>query len=277
MPDYSFFLSYASSDRLQVDRDSETTSKRDFVRIFFDDLDLAMRGHGYPDGGFFDKLRLEAKWKPDLQVGLASSRILVPLYSTNYFLGPYCGKEWETFNQRFDENKRLRYSDVTTPKVILPVFWKGQLAFPAEVKEYQIDFEGYPPDYAKRGLAYMVQYKRDTLAYGNFMFDFSAKLKKLADGQGRPKVRDLADFDTLNPPFPGNNRPGLKFVRYVCVAGMKYQMSDLRATAECYATFQDRSVGVRAFPILTGQWKELPRARQKPITEAMNSSRPRPS
>jgi FxsC-like protein len=240
MPDYSFFLSYASSDRIQAERESDTTNRRDQVRVFSDELNAAMKGLGYPDGGFFDKKRLEAKWKPELQEGLASSRILVPLYSPNYFQSTYCGKEWETFNRRFDENERHRYADVTQSKVILPVFWKAPGRFPQQVQAYQIDYEDYPPEYKEFGLEYLMMFKRNTNAFKKFVWTFSHKLEALAGGQGAAKVRDILDFDTLDAPFPGQNRPGLKFVRYVFVAGMKHQMSTLRSTNDSYANFQDR-------------------------------------
>jgi hypothetical protein len=40
---------------------------------------------------------------------------------------------------------------------------------------------------------------------------FFHKPKELARGQGAAKVRDILDFDT-DAPFPGQNRPGRKFV-----------------------------------------------------------------
>ena len=46
MPDYSFFLSYASADRIQAGRDSETTNKHEMIRVFFNDLHAQMTGLG---------------------------------------------------------------------------------------------------------------------------------------------------------------------------------------------------------------------------------------
>lgn len=250
MPDYSFFLSYASRDRVPSGRESEATGQNDLIRVFFNDLHQAMDGLGYPDGGFFDKLRLEAKWKSELQIGLASSRVLVPLYSPNYFKSPYCGKEWETFNRRFAENESHRYADVVTSKVILPVFWKAPPVFPSEVTKYQIDYESYPADYKKYGLEFLMGFKRKSAAYKKFVLDFSLKLRELAEGQGKPKVRDLLDFETLNPPFPGNNQPGLKVVRCVFVAGMKHEMANLRTSSTSYANFQDRTDWRPCYPDL---------------------------
>ena len=89
MPDYSFFFSYASNDRNVVDRESEVTNRQDLLKIFFNDLDREMKHLGYAGGGFFDQKRLEGRWEEELAEGLASSRILVPLYSRNYFLSSY--------------------------------------------------------------------------------------------------------------------------------------------------------------------------------------------
>ena len=234
MPDYCFFLSYASEDRIKGDR------RNDRVHSFFEDLNQAVKGLGFPDGGFFDRDGLQGKWKDDLREALASSRVLVPLYSPNYFRGPYCGREWEVFNLRFEENERRRYTDVTGSKVIVPVHWKPRVVYPEKVKEYQINYDRCPAVYQERGLEHMVHLKRNTQTYWNFVQDFAGQLQLVAESQGAAKVRDVPDWDSLNPPFPGQNPAGLNFVRYVFVTGLKLQMSRLRAASESYPTFVDR-------------------------------------
>jgi FxsC-like protein len=252
MPDYSFFLSYASKDR-ETRSGPETTKKNDYVLKFFEDLDREMSGRGqsYRDGGFFDKKQLQAKWEPELLEGLASSRILVALYSPNYFEGEYSGKEWEIFNLRFEENENHRYPDISSSQVILPLFWKGPIRrYPKKVAEYQyqIEFADSPTDYKAYGLEYMVKYKRYTPAYGKLVREIAAKLGDLADGQGAGKVRDIPDFDAVAA-FE-QNRKGLTFVRYVIVAGLKRQMSPIRQTWDCYATFHNRKDWRPHFPDL---------------------------
>ncbi len=252
MPDYSFFLSYSSKDRIQTDRESTTTNPKDLVRTFFDDLDQQMKLLGYADGGFFDKKGLEADWRQDMRLALASSRILVPLYSPLYFQNAYCGKEWEVFNQRFHENKRLVYPDVGNPTVILPVCWRAPVVLPADVSRYQIQYEGFVQGYdADHGLEYLMSRERYRDAYQDFLFTFSRKLLALAQEQGDAKVRDLPGFDDLNPPFPGINKPGLKYVRYVFVAGLKNEMVTLRETRECYANSLNRKDWRPCYPDLT--------------------------
>jgi FxsC-like protein len=237
MSDYCFFFSYASADRQVTDRNANDTSKADLVKVFFDNLQREIQGY-YSDGGFFDKERLEAKWKPELARSLASSRILVPLYSRNYFRSVYCGKEWETFRLRFEENETHRFRDVQQSQVILPVLWKAPVTRPDEVSQFQMDFEHYPGDYEKEGLEYLLRFKRRNGAYQEFVYKFAQKLVKLADAQGDAKVRDVRDFDTLNAPFPGRNQPGLKNVRYVFVAGLKADMPAMRS--EAYGNYEDR-------------------------------------
>jgi FxsC-like protein len=250
MPDYSFFFSYASMDRDVPDRESEVTDRRDLLRIFFNDLDKEMKGQGYADGGFFDKLRLEARWKPELEQGLASSRVLVPLYSRNYFRSPYCAKEWETFRLRYLENDTHRYPDVTGSQVILPVHWKAPVVLPDAVSEFQLKYEGYPAEYKQWGLEYLLSFKRYGNAYKNFVRQFALELLRLADAQGAAKVRDVQGFDTLNPGFPGHSTPGLKYVRYVFVAGLKIQMLNLGRSNSSYANYQDRRDWRPCFPDL---------------------------
>jgi FxsC-like protein len=241
MRDYAFFFSYASADRIRTGREAESTDRKDLVRRFFDDLNRELIGLGYPDGGFFDKLRLEARWKNELFEGLASSRVLVPLYSPNYFLSRYCGKEWETFKVRFDENERGDFPDVSSKTVMRPVLWKAPVSLPAGVEEFQVDYEDSPPEYKKYGLEYIMTMSKFNGAYRKFVVDFAQKIVTLANEQGAPKVRQLEDYEDLNPTFPGINRPGLKVVRYVFVAGMKKDMQPHRKSIHAYPNYQDRS------------------------------------
>jgi FxsC-like protein len=95
-----------------------------------------------------------------------------------------------------------------------------------------------------------MSFKRHTAAYRQFVWKFSRKLLEIADTQGAAKVRDILDFDTLSPPFPGNSRPGLKFVRYVFVAGLKHQMGTLRQVHDSYANYVDRRDWRPCFPDL---------------------------
>jgi FxsC-like protein len=113
-----------------------------------------------------------------------------------------------------------------------------------------MDFEIYPPDYKKGGLEYLMTFSRNSKAYEKFVWLFSRKLVELADKQGSPKVRPIRDFDSMTPPFPGTNKPSLKVVRYVFVAGMRHQMPQLGRTCNSYPTYVDRRDWEPLFPDL---------------------------
>jgi FxsC-like protein len=238
--DYGFFFSYASRDREVADPEAVETPRSDYLRIFYNDLNKAIRGLGIPDGGFFDKKRIEGPWRVALADGLATSRVLVPLYSPNYFHSEYCGKEWEVFRLRSQENAgSSRLADVT-PTIILPVLWKLPATIPTEVMEFQYLHDEDPVEYKSEGLEYLIKFKRYNQVYQRFVDRFAKRIIKHINDQGAPKIRDVPDFREIYPSFPGSGKPGLKYVRYVFIAGVRNEMRIWRTKFDSYGVFSDR-------------------------------------
>ena len=119
---YEFFFSYK--------RVSDTA----YHRRFFDDLTKEIRAlREDPDDkkpiGFFDQRNIEQgdEWDPTLIQALQQSSVLVCAYSEKYFKSEYCGKEWQFFQMRREEYRRLKLAegepDPPLPAVIKPVLW----------------------------------------------------------------------------------------------------------------------------------------------------------
>ena len=72
--------------------------------------------------GVLDRdLWVEDDWRAGLPEALASSRVLVPLYSDRYFQSEACGKEWDAFARPANGSARG-----TQAPAIVPVMW-GQM------------------------------------------------------------------------------------------------------------------------------------------------------
>lgn len=248
MPDYCFFLSYSSDDRKTQNREAENTEKTDDVRVFHDRLAEAMSAYGWREGGFFDKKGIQggSEWRVELESGLGWSRVLVPLYSPNYFGSKYCGKEFEVFSRRHSENKKNTFPDVTAPDVILPVMWRPSPTVPDVVKAFQIP--DLPDAYLEHGLEHMVRFKRNRENFQKFLNKFARRLDEMARSQGRSKRRKVPALQGLNPPFPGGYKPGLKHVRYIFAAGLEEEMRGRRSRCEAYGVYDDRQDWKPCFP-----------------------------
>src|SRR4051812_26799495 len=108
--------------------------------VLFNDLNDKLRAFGFNGADFFapDDIELGHDWERKLCEAFPASRVLVPMYSPNYFKSVWCGKEWEVFWQRQQENKNTPPPDIRGVEVILPVIWTADfLELPARVSEIQ--------------------------------------------------------------------------------------------------------------------------------------------
>jgi FxsC-like protein len=247
MPDYAFFLSYASGDREVAKPEAIPPAKSDFIHRFFDDLNREVRKLHFSEGGFIDRKLDAGPWRIEIINGLACGRVLVPLYSQGYFRSEFCGKEWEVFNLRSTENGGPnRFLDVT-PKIILPVLWRP-VEIPGSVAEHQYEEKDDPELYKTEGLEYLMRFKKS--AYDQWVYNFAKKVDKHASEQGAAKVRNVPQFNSFVGPFPETPVKGLGYVRYLFVAGVRADMQTLRQKFDCYGEYVDRRDWLPCFPEL---------------------------
>jgi FxsC-like protein len=241
---HDFFFSFSSLDWKQ--------GKKDDLQKLFELLEVKLRGYGRPAGGFFapDAISRGKDWEKTLATELRKSRVLVPLYSPNYFNSLYCGKEWQAFVERFDENTKNPPPDVTGDEVILPIIWTADfLKFPPTVPVVQFKADVDPAIYKSRGLAYMMQSRSKYGEQYDLLVDrIAIELTRMAANQGAAKFRHMQPWDDLSPPFPANFKKGLKYVRYVFLAGLKEQMNGVRKQTDAYGIFVNRQDWRPSYP-----------------------------
>jgi FxsC-like protein len=254
-PYYDFFLSFSSIDWRK--------NQKDDIHVFFADLVARLARLGRGDGGFFapDDMHRGVDWERELASALARSRVLVPMYSPNYFKSVYCGKEWRVFHDRYDENRRILAPGVQSPEVMLPVVWTADLLrVPDDVAKTQYRQGTDPEKYIDRGLGYLMQSPRRFGAqYQELVDRLGLDLARLAEAQGPARVRQGRQWNEIDPPFPGTYKRGLGFVRYVFIVGRSDEMEPLRQQRDAYGTFENRQDWRPCFPDIDRQAGDLAR------------------
>jgi len=253
---YDFFLSFSSIDWRK--------GQKDDIQSFFNDLEARLARLGRTDGGFFapDDIHRGVEWEHELSSGLSRSRVLVPMYSPNYFKSVYCGKEWQVFRQRYAENRRTVAPGVRASEVILPVVWTADLLrFPEDVPKIQHRQGIDPEKYIERGLGYIMQSpRRFRPQYEEFVDRFALELAAMAEAQGPARVRPGLAWNEVDPPFPATYKRGLGYVRYVFIAGRTDEMEPVRRELTAYGTFENRQDWRPCFPDLDQQAGDLARS-----------------
>jgi FxsC-like protein len=253
MPNYSFFFSYTRIDR-QADPEEN-------IKKFYEDLHRKMQLRGYRDGGFFDTEEINAgeEWPVKLQQAITSSRILVALYSPNYFQSEYCGREWQIFYEIHKRYTIALPSGVTSPDVILPVKWLPTKLPAGDVGKIQYCQENYTQTYDQEGLLYLMnRLKKFKADYTDFLDRFADRLRDMADAQV-PRTNPIVSLSETVPAFPLRqtdtqqatprvNR-GSRYVKFVFVAGMKNEMAATsRMSRDCYGEELDRKDWRPSYP-----------------------------
>jgi GH24 family phage-related lysozyme (muramidase)/O-acetyl-ADP-ribose deacetylase (regulator of RNase III) len=190
-----FYFSCAEGDR---------TDKH--LRQFFEDLNDGVRslaGVSSPRVGSFGNAMTRdfERWTP-LEVNqMQTSRVLVALYSQNYFKSAECGKVWQVFQSRAKANAPI--SDTpsglgSAAPIILPVLWSENdllpKPLPAAVRDIQYqDMSGSSGElYSHQGLRYLLV--RHENQYREFVQTFA---KRLFDVATRYSVPPLVEFPAL--------------------------------------------------------------------------------
>jgi FxsC-like protein len=254
---YNFFFSFASTDWKK--------GKKDDLEVLFRDLKAKLREFGLEGSGFFapDTIERGTEWETKLTDALPASAVLVPIYSPNYFKSVWCGKEWEVFWQRQQDNRTKPPADVRKPDVILPVVWTAEfLELPNRVPKVQ--YRHAVTDaaaYTEMGLGYMMQApRRFPGKYGEFVHKFGAELAAMVRDQGAAKMLPIPKLEGLDLPFPAHYKRGLSHVQYVFLAGRRDQMANLRTRHECYGSYEDRRDWRPCFPDVDQTAGDLGRA-----------------
>ena len=136
---------------------------------------------------------------------LQQSSTLVALVSPHYFRSPWCGREFEVFQQRYDLLRQQ--SGDTQPHRILPVCWfdvlKWQHRVPAKAKSFFENFQykspGMPEDYTTVGLYKF--YDLDNPSSRRVCHALAERIVQLSDHDSMPPLNDLTRVHNIDNAF----------------------------------------------------------------------------
>lgn len=236
-----FFFSYSRDDA--ADRN---------LYKFYEDLrqEFALR-YGIPikDAGFLDKNQpVGARWNESTSGALGDCNVFVPIYSTNYFVSPYCGQEWHAFTRRLAAHREATGESLSC---VLPVWWSPPKELPPVADEIQDTRDHFGPDHKEHGLRYLSRLKEHRDEYLRAV----VKLAVMLDEAGTTPPRPRTDINLINEPnafFSEGSLPGptgnrqvgsgvssVRRVTFVVAVGTRDQMSLIRHTVDVYGDDYD--------------------------------------
>ncbi|WP_237280577.1 TIR-like protein FxsC [Streptomyces caniscabiei] len=149
---YVFFMSYARLPAgARAKKDPSTVALEQFHTHLCSDIMQLTDHDGVESPGFLDQsIDLGENWQSRLEHALATCRVFVPVYTSRYFTREWCGKEWDAFARRQEEQLRTR---PYTGNAIIPVLWVGQqhLTLPPVAKKVQFARHDLGEDYLGSG------------------------------------------------------------------------------------------------------------------------------
>jgi FxsC-like protein len=238
--DFWFFLSYA---RIELDV---------HIKRFRQELAVLVRSLGgvqEPDDqkvGFLDINNLEQgrDWTADLGSALEASRVLVPLYSPNYFQREYCGKEFQAFLDpavAYAAGQQAPAARAILPVLLFPV------SPPPKISKLQIYDEAYPALYRQKGLQFLMDTPGHEAEYKAFLRVLAERIvaegKKAAPPKTpRARLKRIEDIQAVFPEAVQPAKPlqeqrleftddDLRIVRFICGAAKR---GEVGRTAEAY-------------------------------------------
>ncbi|MDC2950227.1 MULTISPECIES: TIR-like protein FxsC [Streptomyces] len=133
-------------------KDSSDLALEEFYTLLCSNIMQLTDHDGEESPGFLDqRMDTGVDWENRIKHALATCRVFVPIYNTRYFTREWCGKEWDAFARRQEEQLRTR---PYTGNAIVPVLWVGEqhLTMPpvAAKVQYAIPHLGKP--YLQAGL-----------------------------------------------------------------------------------------------------------------------------
>jgi FxsC-like protein len=233
-----FFFSYSTKD-----------AAGDYLRRLFEDLSQSVAAHkgGSPNEvGFFAPrdIDLGSVWKSQLSRALQVCKILVPIWSENYFRSPFCCKEYFAFRSRCLENPHPgdRQHNLIRPILLVR---PESLDVPASCSSLQDSTEALGAGYRAKGVRYFLQHAaRYGEDFQDFLLAFTHGLQDAMKACDLPARREPFDIAKLPSAFDlpdstekaGETRPTNR-VHFVFVAGSATAMKGIRGDrAAAYGT-----------------------------------------
>jgi FxsC-like protein len=208
----NFFLSSAAGD------------DDPYVRQFFDDLrsrvSSASSDHGAEESFLGTVGNRDTVVPPDMLLRLASCDVFVALTSPRYFRNAACGRQWETFAQR--------YGPGDDRSAMLPVAWSVDATAPA--------FIGVPlaaPSRdVPRGLRQLIRLHGLRPAYESFVDELARRVVDVGEAAPAPAAEPVADFSAVPNPFAASTTDPR--VHFIVAAASRDEMDQVRKDLAYY-------------------------------------------
>lgn len=234
-----FFVSYAHVD----DGDN-------YIKRFCERLENSVLPRVIADGGsvgFFDRkgIDLGDTWPKTLAQALQNCRVLIPIYTANYFASEFCGKELAVFRQRL-----AALGGAEHPPLILPLLWIPEadlpLPLPTAIADLQYSYGERGQLLREAGLRQLMRQNRHKDAREDVIDYLAGRIVKLAKDHPLPPLAALPDLratvsewkretgDTGGAAGPGSASTGPRWVQFIFVAGRRDELQALRRSVDFY-------------------------------------------
>jgi hypothetical protein len=203
---YLFFMSYARTRTpwtgTRAKKDRSDVALEEFHALLCSYIMQLTDHDGAESPGFLDeRMGVGADWENRLKQALATCRVFVPIYTTRYFKREWCGREWDAFARRQEEQLRTR---PYTGNAIVPVLWVGpqHLALPGVAAKVQYAHPDLGKEYLQSGLFGLRQAGRHA-RYRGSVWALAQTIVKVAQ-QTSLEPCDVELFKDLRNVFEGD-------------------------------------------------------------------------
>ncbi|MFF7258731.1 TIR-like protein FxsC [Streptomyces sp. NPDC008159] len=200
---YVFFMSYARTPYKgpRAKKDESDLALEEFYTLLCSNIMQLTDHDGEESPGFLDqRMDTGVHWENRIKRALATCRVFVPIYNTRYFTREWCGREWDAFARRQEEQLRTR---AFTGNAIIPVLWVGEqhLTMPPVAKEVHYAIPGLGKPYLQAGLYGLKQAGRRVM-YRRSVWSLAEMIVKVAQ-QTSLAPCDVELFKDLRNVFEG--------------------------------------------------------------------------
>jgi FxsC-like protein len=262
MSDLWFFLSYARRNDRSYAAPEGSTPK--LIRQLYEGLAAEIiSGTNTGDAktpekiGFFDQTGIEPgdKWDEQVADALGRCRVMLCLFTRNYFNSTVSGQEVQVFLDRvagYANNKKIKQ-----PPLVIPILWHSPDRLPAKlpdaVSDLQYTYDEFSKVYAQHGLELLMRLTRLKDDYEEFLVNLGKRVIDVAEQHTLPPLPAVPALKTVKnafaPPAPvappaaaavagapastlANCGPG--FAHFVFVAGQQQELQTVRNTLTAY-------------------------------------------
>lgn len=260
MSNYWFFLSYARRNDVSFTLGAEGDAMRKRVRQLYEELGAEIINNAdtgnvraIEEIGFFDQTGIEPgdKWDDKVAEALRTARVMLCLFTRNYFKSTVSGQEVEVFRTRVEAY--AKENGVGRPPLIIPILWhppdRLPPELPAAVSDLQYTYDEFSKAYSEQGLEFIMRLTKHGDDYQEFLVKMGRRIVDVAEKHPLTPLAALPPltavknaFAAVPPPAAAadpaieeslsNTGPG--FAHFVFVAGQKQELQAVRKALAAY-------------------------------------------